>query len=40
MTFLSGGRTKRRRPTLTVWLWVLAAAVAGFVAVVALVVRI
>jgi hypothetical protein len=37
---LSGGRKKRRRPTLTVWLWLTAAAVASFVAAAAVIARV
>ena len=39
MTFLSGGRKGRRRPTLTVWLWLLAAG-ASFVAAAAVIARV
>ena len=40
MSVLSGGRKKRRRSSVTVWLWVVAATLAGCVAAAAVIARI
>jgi hypothetical protein len=40
MTFLSGGRKRRTRGSLTVWLWITAIATASVIAAVAVIARI
>ena len=40
MTFLTGGRKRRTRVSLTVWLWITAVATAGVIAAVAVIARI
>jgi hypothetical protein len=40
MTFLSGGRRRKRRPGMAVWLWLLATGLASVVAAAAVITRI
>jgi len=40
MTFLTGGRKRRTRVSLTVWLWITAVATAGVIAAVAVIARV
>ena len=40
MTFLTGGRKRRTRASLTVWLWITAIATASVIAAIAVIARI